>query len=184
MPPPAINTGNLALGYGVLWTAVSLTARPTTVMGGDLGASVPAWSYVGATLEGVTWGKSTEVNELFVEESQTAVMTAPGTGRFSFSGQMAEVKATNLKFVMGGGTLTGSAGSETFIPSETLQEYAVVFDARAPGTTILRIYVPRARVVSALEVANRRAEALQVFNFEVVANCPFTDLHFQYGAAA
>lgn len=182
MPPPAINAANVVLGYGVLWYAPAETVRPTTAMGGDLAG---AWDYIGATNEGVTWGKSTDINDLFVEESQVAILSAPGTGRFSFSGNIAEVSAANLAFVMGGGTLTGTAGAETFIPSETLQTYAIVFDGKAAGVNkILRIYVPIARVVSELSVENRRAENYQMFNFEVAANCPFSDIHFQWGTAA
>src|SRR5215203_7281455 len=108
MAPPAINTANLALGYAILWTAAADTAKPTANFGGV----ISGWTYVGATNEGITWGKSTDVNDLFVEESSTAVMTATGQGRFSFSGQLAEVSPANIAFVMGGGSLTGSAGSE------------------------------------------------------------------------
>src|SRR5215212_509992 len=180
MAAPAINTANLAIGYGILWYADADTPKPTTVYGGDLGASVAAWDYVGATIEGVTWGKSTEANDLFVEESSIAVMTAAGTGSFTFAAALAEITPANIKFSMGGGgTLSGSAGSEQYIPDEELAEYAITFDASAPGTNkILRIYVPRARVTSTLEVANRRSEALQQLNTTVTANCPFSDLRF------
>lgn len=186
MAAPAIDPTKIAIGYGIFWYAEGGTAKPTTVYGGDLGASVTAWDYVGATAEGWTWGKSTEPIDLSVEESSIAIMTQPGTGSFTFSAALAEITPDNIKFSMGGGgTLSGSAGSEQYIPDEELADYAVVFDASAPGTgKIMRIYVPHAKVTSALEVANRRAEAYQQLNVTVTANCPFSDLRFNWGTAS
>lgn len=186
MAAPAIDTTKIAIGYGILWLAVGDTAKPTTVYGGDLGATVTAWDYVGATAEGVTWGKDVEPQDHFVEESSIAVKTMPGTGRFSFETQLAEVSPANVQLALGGGgTLSGAAGSEQIIPAETLLDYAVVFDAIAAGTNkILRIYVPRARVLSSLEVANRRAEALQLLNIEIVANCAFSEIRFNWATAS
>ena len=186
MAAPAINTDNLAIGYAILWYADADTAKPTTVYGGDLGASVSAWDYIGATQEGINWGNSTEVNDLFVEESRTAVMTQPGTGSFTFSAAMAEITPANVKFWMGGGgSLTGSAGSEQYVPSETLVEYAIVVDAPALGTNkILRIYVPRARVVASDDTSFRRAESYQTLGVTVTANCAYSDIHFNWATAS
>lgn len=179
MPAPAIDTTKIVVGYGILWVAAADTARPTTVYGGDLGASVAAWNYIGATQEGVTWSKSTDVTDHFVEESSISVFSTPGTGRFSFSGQLAEVSLENLQFALGGGDLTGTTGSGHIVPSEEMDVYAVTFDGVAPADTVRRIYVPRARVVSALEVANRRSESKQLFNFEVVANCAMSEIYIE-----
>lgn len=176
MAAPAIITGNVVVGYAIMWRAVADTARPTTVYGGDLGASVVAWSYVGATEEGVTWAKSTDVQDHFVEESSISVFSTPGTGRFAFTGALAETTMENLKFCLGGGTLTGTVGAQTLTPSETLDQYAIVLDTVAPGSTIRRVYVPRVRIVSQLEVANRRSEQKQLFNFEAVANCAMSEI--------
>jgi hypothetical protein len=186
MAAPAIDTTKIAIGYGILWVAAGDTAKPTTVFGGDLGATVTAWDYIGATAEGVTWGKDTEPQDHFVEESSIAVKTMPGTGRFAFETQLAEITPANVQLALGGGgTLSGAAGSEQIIPSETLIDYAITFDAVAPGTNkIMRIYVPRARVLSSLEVPNRRAEAIQLLNVEIVANCAFTEIAFNWGTAS
>jgi len=186
MAAPAIDTSKLAIGYAIMWYAVSDTAKPTTVYGGDLGASVAAWDYIGATQEGITWNNSTDTNDLFVEESRTAVMTQPGTGTFAFSAALAEISPVNVQLWMGGGgTLSGTAGSEQYIPSETLEEYAIVVDAPAAGTDkILRIYVPRARVVASDDTSFRRAENYQTLGITVTANCAYSDLRFNWATAS
>src|SRR5215212_10546236 len=98
MTAPAIDTSKIAIGYGIMWYADGDTAKPTTLFGGDLGASVVAWDYIGATSEGVTWGKSTEPVDLSVEESSIAVQTQPGTGAFTFAAGLAEITPANIKF--------------------------------------------------------------------------------------
>ena len=181
MAAPAIDTSKILIGYGYLFTAVADTVEPddTVIYGGDPGTD---WTYIGATEEGVTYGFEREVNDHFVEEQSSAVLTTPGNGALSFSAALAEVTIENLKLALGGGTITtiaaaaGVVGKKVLTLSDQYDSFALCFYGKNPLGHYRRIYVPRARSVATLEVANRRNESKQLFNVTFNSNSALADI--------
>lgn len=181
MAAPAIDTSKILIGYGYLFTAVADTAQPldSVIYGGDPGA---AWTYIGATEEGVTYGFEREVNDHFVEEQSAAVLTTPGNGALSFSAALAEVTIENLKLALGGGSIVttaaaaGVVGKKVLTLSDQYDSFALCFYGKNPAGHYRRIYLPRARSVATLEVANRRNESKQLFNVTFNSNSALEDI--------
>lgn len=146
----AIVTSNVMVGAATLYTAVANTPAPPA--GIPLGGTWPTpWVAVGGTEQGVTMSYDPKVNELFIEEQPTPVLTPIDTLDISFSAIFAEDIMANIQLAYGTGanTTTALSAGRTFsdgvvAATTTMTSATAAFVAGDVGRTVTDTTTPTA----------------------------------------
>ena len=159
---PAIVATNVVIG--VAWPyihATAGTAKPSftaTASGG--------WTYVGATMEGVTIEDNVEPNYHYVEEQSSPTNATAGTGEFTFTMTLAEATLENIQLAVG-----GTIASGVLTLADERPEIAVYVVGVAPDGDFRSFYVPNAVSAGATGTTFRRTEEQQGWPVTFSATC-------------
>lgn len=178
---PTKDPTKVLVGYVDGYIAPEATTNPADTLA--LGGSWPAgWVHYGFTEEGVQLNWERDITPHYVEEQSIEVFNTIGNSTFSLEFAMAETTLENLRYAMGGGTITtqaaasGVIGKKTLVISETPTVFAFGFEGLNYLGFHRRVIIPRVMSLGSLEVNYRRAEDKQLYNVELRAVCQPSDI--------
>lgn len=173
-------TQNVVVGAGTLYVGPSGTARPAdTVAEGTEWAS--PWVHVGGTEEGVTFTYDQEVVWIRIEEQSTPVKGIKSITNVRLQAGLSEETMENLQRAIGGVLTTiaagvGQPGVKNLALSETLDVYAVGFQALNKDAFWHRIHFPQGVQSGDVTMAFRRAQNNRATPVNFQAICPVPDI--------
>lgn len=162
-------------GYADIYYGPVGTALPADTVA--LGGTWPVgWTGVGFTDEGLEIEKSVDTDDITVEEQLTPVDVAvTGVGvavRFT----LAEDSVANMKVAYGGASIatqaaaSGVIGKSTLTFNDTLDQYALAFEAKNALGLFRRVLIPKVISIGSVATSYRRADK-RVYPVEFRAIC-------------
>ncbi len=181
MAKPAKSILNVLVGYANLYIAPEGTEAPedTVPFNEDWGAP---WYHPGYTDKGVTLGFDRKEKRHMVEEISSPAVITVETSTLKISVGLAESTIENIKYAMGGGTITttaagvGTIGKKSLVLSDDLQVVTLGFEGKNPQGFFRRVIIPRVVATGKLKTEFDRSKNKQVFNAEFESVCPIEEV--------
>lgn len=178
---PTKDATKVLIGYGNGYIAPLATAPPADTV--NLDGTWPAgWVHYGYTEEGLTLNWERDVQDHYVEEQDISVFSTVGESTLTFEFGMAETTMENLRYALGGGTITtqaaasGLIGKKTLVISDRPSEYMFGFEIKNEFGHWERWIIPRGLFTGSLEVNYRRSEDKRIYTAEFKAACRVNEI--------
>lgn len=184
------NKQNVAIGVANLYVADIGTLLPAdsisfgTAWGG-------AWTYQGASVEGLKFSIEPDVKEHRIEESATPALITVDTTKIMVETELAEDTMETLKLAYGGaGTITataagsGTIGKKELVLVDALKALAVGYEVATRAGFWRRFLVPQMNSIGKAETSYRRSESLRTYPVEFSAICDTSDVVIREMVAA
>lgn len=135
-----------------------------------------AWTELGATFGGLTFGFERKTEEIMVEEQSTPVQITTDMTEFMFELELSEDSLDTMRYAYGGGTITttapasGVVGTRQLAISAELQNFSFGFEGVNEFGFWRRVLVPVVVSVAKAETEYVRAKKQRTYK------CEFTSL--------
>jgi hypothetical protein len=154
----------------------------TVPFGTDWSTGIPAWYHPGYSQDGLTLQVDRKEKRHKVDEiSSPAVITVDET-TMKVLFKFAEATLENLRYAVGGGTITtvaastGVIGKKTLKISENLDVVTLGFEGKNPQGFFRRVVIPRVVSVGKIKTEWDRSKNMQVFAAEFESVCSIEDV--------
>lgn len=181
MPAPVKTITNVLVGRANLYIAVEGTTDPADTLAFDEAWASP-WYHPGYSDTGLDFTVDKKEKKHYVDDiSVPAVITVEETTlKVGFT--FAEATLENLRYAVGGGTITtqaaaaGVIGKKTLALSEDLEVVKLGFEGKNPQGFFRRVIIPRVVSIGKIKAQLDRSKNKQVYSAEFESICPITDI--------
>jgi hypothetical protein len=180
--PPAYDTTQVLYGVGYLFTAPFGTALPADK---DLGDSTQwsAWTYVGATDQGVQNAFTPNMSNIQIEETPIPTASLVSTATFQITSTLSEETLSNVNLAYGGGGSITNTSAGAGQPAKQVLKLSTNFATLAAamlGTNEFgypRVYyVPKINSAGTVTTNFRRAANARLYPITLNALCDLSQI--------
>lgn len=181
MAPPTRTATNILVGDAVMYLAPAGTAAPADTIAFEDSWLTP-WYHPGYSESGLTFNFDRKEQKHYVEEVSNPLMITTKESTLKVSFGFAESTLENLKYAMGGGTITtvnassGVIGKKTLKVSDDLEVIALGFEGKNPQGFFRRVIIPRVVSIGKMKTEFDRSKKKTVFNAEFESICSIEDV--------
>ena len=181
MPAPPKNALNVLVGIANMYLGPVGTPGPPDTLAFDDAWATP-WYHPGYSDKGLVLNFDRKEKRHGVEEISNPLLITTDSSTMKVSIGFAEATLENMRYAMGGGTIStqaaavGVIGKKTLVLSEDLEVVSLGFEGKNPQGFYRRVLIPRVVSTAKLKTEFDRSKNKQVYMAEFEAVCAVGDI--------